>query len=246
MKKTNWVKLFLALGTLMVMTASHNYANAVTDAQFLGSLWCGYGGTGWDKTTNQAGTISLNIGQPSYSYNGSLTLIGGSHPTVNLSVSQVNISNQSGGSIKYYVQVNKKLADAPDVDYLPLLGSSKGSILASTGMHGVIISRLGGGDIINQGIFANPGSWTGGKTIKVYARLGIDYEAMIQPQCWSDIDATGSCQAIIDLIIKIDPTWMVSYHGQNVPGSELYSLTFSNGFAQTVPIPSAVLYLLLE
>ena len=61
MKKTNRVKLFLALGTLMVMTASPNYANAVRDAQFSGSLYFSPGGTGWVEKTNQAGDL-----QPHY------------------------------------------------------------------------------------------------------------------------------------------------------------------------------------
>jgi hypothetical protein len=254
MKKTNRVKLFLALGTLMVMTASPNYANAVRDAQFSGSLYFSPGGTGWVEKTNQAGNLSLIITQPDYSYNGSVQLSGGSHPTVNLSVSQVSsgppfyLWNQSSGQITYYVRVNKRKADAPDVDYLPLLGSSTGSMVASPGPMGVAIqAKLGGSYIINQNIY-DSGPWTGSNTIKVYVSvhtgLVSDFEVYIYAAC-SGSSNPGSCQAIIAPKIQIDPTWMVSYLGQNVPGSELYYLTYSNGFAP-VSLPSAVLYLLLE
>ena len=44
---------------------------------------------------------------------------------------------------------------------------------------------------------------------------------------------------IIDPMVEIDPNWMVDYNGNLVPGSQLYSVAFSNEF-RPGPLPGAV------
>ena len=68
----------------------------------------------------------------------------------------------------------------------------------------------------------------------VYAIWLEAFVGMVNPP-----KGSGDFNVKIDPIVQIDPAFMVYYNGQYVPGTELYSVTMSEGFA-AVPLPGAV------
>lgn len=91
--------------------------------------------------------------------------------------------------------------------------------------------------IIYQGSFGALYNWAGTVTYPEIAILGETYALEIEAFGYAGRGRNGWFQGMIDPTVQIDPSWLVYYNGSYVPGSDLYSLTFSDGFAP-VPVPS--------
>ena len=264
--------VILILGVLVLGPVSRSYAQPLPEAKFYGALyWTFVSGAPTPDTPivfYREGIISYDCAirwvsstDPSSfidaSYVATLKLTGGSRPMLDLQGSTHFVGNIAGGDgrITYYLRTDKKDPYAPDVT-VPLLVSSSGHVSVNNVTYGYssVSSWFGTPsnpvqDQILSGFTTDTAAhWEGSRTITENVPLGETYAILMTVrsfvQAYDNNSASGEFQAIIDPTVKIDPDWMVDYNGQQVPGTQLYSVTFSPGFnAVTLP---GVLMLLLD
>jgi hypothetical protein len=220
---------------------------------------------------DNAGSIDINyyihwddfLGHEEASYAAKLMLIPGSKPKIYItgSVKRAFKLATAYGWIDYYIRADKKDPYAPDVT-VPLKVSSKGYCTVpgnysyETGYScGAAVNAYFGtptnpaqDQIISGNAYQNHyGSvhhWEDSRTILENVPLGKIFAIRMVASGGVSGQSYGEFYAYIDPTVQIDPDWMVDYNGRQVPGTQLYSVTFSPGFnAVTLP---GVLMLLLD
>lgn len=182
----------------------------------------------------------------------SLNLTGGKEPRVTIEAAASNLyDGNASGSITYRFRADKKDPYAPDDELVPLIVSSKGSITANKCFFASVQSSFGTPSSPAQDIIIDSGPvtsahWEDSRTVRENVPVGPIYVIFLQASgCLGGGRNSGSqdFRATIDPIVHIDPDWMVDYNGNMVPGTQLYSLTFSPGF-NPVPLPGVLMLLL--
>jgi hypothetical protein len=156
------------------------------------------------------------------------------------------------GEIQYYFRLDKLVDDAPDGSVQIDFGGKWSVYTENAWMKGQI-ADLGPGDLnpiqlwsyntaygspsIGNGTYAFSRYLIPGGESQITMRL--DGEA--GPSYPSGFNGTSAFQGVIDPTISIDPNSMVFYHGQDVPATDLYSLTFSPELGSSVPEPASLM-----
>jgi hypothetical protein len=268
MKAMRWVKTFyfiLIVGVLALGPGSLSYAQPLPEASCGGGIQWSVGSfTGDYITADHAGIYSgdwfikwNDPGMPYVSsYVATLHLTNGSHPIVDIqgSAKYVGGTAKASGLISYYVRADKKDpydTDAPD--WAQLLVTSRGSFTVSntSDCYASVYSYFGTPSnpkqdrIIDISTTYYGAHWEVSQTITEYVRVGVIYAIQLAAsgKVQHNWETSGDFQAIIDPMVQIDPEWMVDYKGRQVPGTQLYSVTFSSGF-KSVPLPGVLMLLL--
>ncbi len=176
---------------------------------------------------------------------GAVSLTGGKVPLIDLMGSATNGYVRGTASITYFYRLDKTVPDAPDVA-LPINLSGSASLFGesttkwpqnlSYGTVAAGVSYKGPGmgsykDIFGlradsakkEGKFSvqeilNPGGM---------AQIYMYVSGLAGNMLTSPLGMYGQFQGILDPQVEIDPSFLVSYNGEQVPATDLYSLTFS-------------------
>jgi hypothetical protein len=266
MRLMRWVQLFFVIliqGVLVLGPISRSYAQPLPKAVYYGILSWAYtsGGPTPDSPAvlRHEGVISYDCmisRETTFSqYVATLQFTAGSRPMVDLHGSATNVGDLAKGeaSIVYYLQADKKDLYAPDVT-VPLRVSSSGHVSVTNTANSFSSASTWFGtpsnpaqDQILGGYTTDTiAHWEGSRTIIENVPLGVTYAIALSARALvrgPDNGPKGEFQAVIDPMVQIDPDWMVDYNGQQVPGTQLYSLTFSPGF-NPAPLPGVLMLLL--
>jgi hypothetical protein len=271
MKELSWVKLFFVpcfLAVLVLPPVSPSYALPagavpVGEASFQGDLWCMFGSqgplatpVGSTQVKHVAFSDFVEVSHSWGSYDAifiaSLNLTGGKEPRVTIAAAASNLySGNASGSIVYRFRADKKDPYAPDDVLVPLIVSSTGSLTNNRCFFASVRSSFGTQIHPEQDIIIDSGPvtsahWENSRTIRENVPVGPSY--VIYLTAAGSLGGGGRSgsqdfHATVDPIVRIDPDWMVDYNGNMVPGTQLYSLTFSPGF-NTMPLPGVLMLLL--
>jgi len=267
--KLSLVLVVLAVLVLRLPSSDALADYTVTRAKFVGNLST-YGGIGGVDGVylHSAGSISFDRsfayitldpdGLPQTkqaTYVATLALTDGNKPLIDLMGASNSYAKVGGrGEIYYYIRADKTDPYAPDDVTVPLLVSSYGSYyVTNTNYCTVELSSYFGTPsqiLQDQIVYSNSNAqgarWEGGRTIRENVPIGEIFALYLSASATVGTPGAGNSvefQVIIDPIVKIDPEWMVLYNGNYVPGTQLYSLTFSPGF-KSVPLPGVLMLLL--
>jgi hypothetical protein len=192
---------------------------------------------------------------------------GGKKPTVNVSGSTnyVIYRLSASGWIEYHIRVDKKDPYAPDDELVPLKITAKG--WATVDAMGYDYYNAGGTIIANGSVFFGtpsnpyqdeiikgwgrlwwhstvPTHWQDSRTVTENVPVGEIFAVTVSGSGYIEGGSQpGKFNVSVDPVIEIDPDWMVNYFGKMVPGTQLYSLTFSPGF-NPVQLPGVLMLLL--
>jgi hypothetical protein len=204
---------------------------------------------GWNCNVNACANYGISQGIAQ------VTLTNGLIPVIDLTGSVINAAGQSDGRITYYWQVQKLNDDAPDINVpieVSVTASMNTAQWSSTSVDVYYKDTLNPNwtTIFDEHLGEGIGHYEGGYSTSTLLLPG-EWAAA---QMWARGSANGTgpalgsgtqeYQAILDPAVQIDPTWSVSYHGQQVLGTDLYSLGFSPELGNSdasVPEPSSLL-----
>jgi hypothetical protein len=197
-----------------------------------------------------------------------VNLYSGKKPTVNVSGSTNYVLYRLSANswIEYHIRVDKKDPWAPNHELVPLKITATG--YATVDAMGYDYYNAGGtihaGGSVFFGTPSNPyqdaiinGSgnlgwhltypthWQDSRTITENVPVGEIFAVTVSGSGYVEGGSQpGKFNVHVDPVIEIDPDWMVQYYdGRMVPGTQLYSLTFSPGF-NPVPLPGVLMLLL--
>jgi hypothetical protein len=266
MKLMRWVQVFFVIliqGVLVLGPISRSYAQPLPEAVFYGVLSWFYTGGGPkpapSAVLNHEGVISydcmISMETTFSQYVATLQFTDGSRPMVDLhgSAHWVGDYAKAEACIIYYLQADKKDLYAPDVT-VPLRVSSSGhvSVTNTANSYSSASSWFGtpsnpAQDQILGGYTTDTvAHWEGSRTVIENVPIGVTYAIVLSASALVSASGggeSGGFQAVIDPMVQIDPTWVVYYNGEYVPGNQLYSLRFSPGF-NPVPLPGVLMLLL--
>jgi hypothetical protein len=158
---------------------------------------------------------------------------------------------RSMASMEYWVRVQSRVPDPPSF-FAQLSVLSDGSLgVSDTQVAGMVANasliNFGSTTSLLRGVVGggSPATWFDSTTHIVTGMLGqnigVYSQLLASAGTWSDFyglkDGNATFDGAIDPEVMIDPNWWVEYHGQRVPGSQLYCLEFSPGFGPAVPLP---------
>jgi hypothetical protein len=190
---------------------------------------------------------------------GVVNLTGGKTPTIDLMGSATNGQIRGQASITYFYRLDKSVSDAPDVSVpISLKGSTSLSVgatrPASSSAYAAAAASVlyrGPGDSAYKSLYDLSTYTTSGSSQRqgdftVQETLAPGYMAQVymrlvatagDPVYGKVLDTHTEFQAILDPLVTIDPLFRVMYNGEEVPATELYSLSFSPEMTPSTTVP---------
>ncbi len=171
----------------------------------------------------------------------------------------------TGGSLRYYFTV-ADVDGYPNDFEIPIMFASKAKVVADplvtqgeseyAAVHAEIALAIGfssqGKDYL-LGTVDQLRAWSNEDRIEKEKTFINNHDFNPGEQGWVSLTATasvfragsqygvidGAAYAYIDPMIYVDPNFMVEHEGRMVPGSEIFSITFSEGIVNVPNLPNA-------